>query len=736
MTRMHRLLDRQIRKASANGGTLDIDELLRLVSLTYTEDEEDSRRTDRSIQLMVDELDAANHSLTHAGEQLKLTLESVQHGIMMIDAGARISVCNAQARELLALPDSITIGSPFPDLVDWFNHFDVLGENDGAATITISEACDVEVHVRPTAQQGCVIVIENVTADRLRERALLQAEAEYRSLFDNSVHGIYRHRLDGTQIRVNPALAQFNGFANEAEQIASPKVRTGSWYVDPARAAEFKTLMERDGRVKDFVSQVRRHATGEAVWITENAWYVRDAEGKPSFIEGTIQDASERIASQETMSRLANVDALTGAKSRFRFMQRLREEVATTTNRFVLYCIDLDMFKDVNDVFGHAAGDAVLKSVTDRLFRIVNGGAIVARLGGDEFAILSSTHSDIEAPEALARTIVEAMRVAVPVEGRNHYVGASVGIALFPAHGHTAEELLRSADMALYAAKAAGRNGWRLFDSELRDTLEHRKRLEDELRGALDRDEIDLHYQPVMGAGNKLLGFESLMRWNHPVLGNVPPSEFIPIAEKSGLMGKLGSYAITRACEAISLLPKPLSVGVNVSANQFRMPGFFAHVQRELNRLDLDPHRLTLEITESVLVDSEKIAGNLLGDLRKLGVKIAIDDFGTGYSSLSYLQHFPINAVKIDRSFVAGMANQRANMAVIRAVIGIGRDLDIDVIAEGIETAEQAAMLGREGCTMLQGYLFGRPKPLTEAVADLAVQLLGDTGPEPLRKTA
>jgi predicted signal transduction protein with EAL and GGDEF domain len=328
------------------------------------------------------------------------------------------------------------------------------------------------------------------------------------------------------------------------------------------------------------------------------------------------------------------------------------------------------------------------------------------------------------------------MRVAVPVEGRNHYVGASVGIALFPAHGHTAEELLRSADMALYAAKAAGRNGWRLFDSELRDTLEHRKRLEDELRGALDRDEIDLHYQPVMGAGNKLLGFESLMRWNHPVLGNVPPSEFIPIAEKSGLMGKLGSYAITRACEAISLLPKPLSVGVNVSANQFRMPGFFAHVQRELNRLDLDPHRLTLEITESVLVDSEKIAGNLLGDLRKLGVKIAIDDFGTGYSSLSYLQHFPINAVKIDRSFVAGMANQRANMAVIRAVIGIGRDLDIDVIAEGIETAEQAAMLGREGCTMLQGYLFGRPKPLTEAVADLAVQLLGDTGPEPLRKTA
>jgi diguanylate cyclase (GGDEF)-like protein/PAS domain S-box-containing protein len=737
MSDLHRLLQRQLRKATRRDGSLDLDDLLRRVSLTYAEDEEDSRRTDRSIQLMVGEIEDASRNLTHTSEQLRLTLESVQHGIMMIDARARIHVCNTQARELLALPPEIAIGSEFQALVRWFDRFAVLGVEDGAATIAVSDELFVEIHVRPTAQQGCVVVVEDVTSDRMRERALRQAEAEYRSLFDNSVHGIYRHRLDGTQVRANRALAQFNGFADEAEQLTSSKVKTGSWYIDPHRAAEFKAQMERDGRVSDFVSQVRRHANGEPVWITENAWYVRDADGNPVFIEGTIQDASERIAAQEAMTRLANIDALTGAKSRFRFMERLAEEVARPGNRFVLYCIDLDMFKDVNDVFGHAAGDAVLQSVTQRLFRLVNNGEMVARLGGDEFAILSSDDSNLEQPESLARAIVEAMRVAVPVEGRNHYVGASVGIALYPAHGAGAEDLLRSADMALYEAKAAGRNGWHLFDSELRERLEHRKRLEDELRGALDRDEIDLHFQPIMKLDGQVAGFESLMRWRHPQLGNVPPAVFIPIAEKSGLMGELGSFAISRACEAISLLPKPIKVGVNVSANQFRMPGFLPFLQRELTRFDIDPGRLTLEITESVLVESEKIARTLLGNLRKLGVRIAIDDFGTGYSSLSYLQHFPINTVKIDRSFVAGMAAEKANMAVIRAVIGIGRELDIKVVAEGIETEAQAEVLRREGCQLLQGYLYGKPKPLADAVADLAIGLLGQAGATaPLRKTA
>ena len=724
MTAMHRILQRQLRKATSADGTVDLDALMALVSRTYTEDEEDSRRTDRSIQLMVDELDRANASLAFAGDQLELTLESVQHGIMMINPAGAIHVCNGKARELLGLPDRIAIGGSFTDLTGWLDRFTLIEEYDGAATIVVPPRLFVEVHVRPTSQRGCVIVIEDVTVDRERERDLRLAESQYRSLFENSVHGIYRDTLDGRSVRVNPALASLNGFPSEREQIEAVGRHTGNWYADPGRSAEFHRILRRDGRVKDFVSEVRRHATGEYLWVTENAWYVRDADGEPQFIEGTIQDATERIAAEEALSRLANVDELTGAESRVRFMQRMEEEVAKPGNGFVLYCIDLDMFKDVNDVFGHAAGDAVLKVVTERLQYPTGAGDAVARLGGDEFAILSSSHGSIGDPEGLARAIVEAMRSAVSVDGRNHYVGASVGIALFPAHGGGSEELLKNADTALYRAKAAGRNGWRLFDQELRDSLEQRKRLEDQLRGALERGEIDLHYQPIVHAEGTLSGFEALMRWTHPQFGAVPPSQFIPIAEEAGFMAALGSFAISRACEAIRALPAGLRVSVNVSANQFRSPGFLAHVAAELQRCRIDASRLVLEITETVLMEARKTARTLLTDLKGLGVLIAIDDFGTGYSSLSYLQHFPITSVKIDRSFIVGMTTEKANLAVIRAVVGIGRDLGIQIVAEGIETEAQAEIVRREGCDLLQGYLFGRPKSLPDAVSDLAVGLL------------
>jgi diguanylate cyclase (GGDEF)-like protein/PAS domain S-box-containing protein len=732
MTATHRILQRQLRRSTRPDGSVDLEALLALVSRTYAEDEDDNRRTDRSIQLMVDELDAANASLSHATGQLQLTLESIQHGIMMINARGRIDVCNAKARELLGLPEEIAVGAAFADLAVWLTRFELVQEAAAAATISVGGDRFIDIHVRPTAQQGSVVVIEDVSADRRRERALRQTESEYRSLFENSVHGIYRDTLDGRSVRVNPALAALNGYAGEQEQIDDVGHHSGDWYVEPGRYAEFQRLLERDGRVKDFVSEVRRHKTGQRVWITENAWYVRDADGHPLFVEGTIQDASERIAAHEAMTRLANVDGLTGAKSRFRFMQRLDEEVAKTGRSFVLYCIDLDMFKDVNDVFGHAAGDAVLKAVSERLSALVGPRDAVARLGGDEFAILSSGPANVDEPERLARLIVEAMRVAVSVDGRDHYVGASVGIATFPAHGGSSEELLKNADTALYEVKSSGRNDWRLFDRELRASLENRKRLEDGLRTALDRGEIDLHFQPIVRAAGGLVAFEGLMRWTHPQFGRVPPSEFIPIAEQSGLMSDLGAFAITRACEAARAIPAPLKVGVNVSVNQFRMPGFLAHVESELKRCSVEPQRLTLEITESVLVESQKVARGLLADLRRIGVRIAIDDFGTGYSSLSYLQHFPINVVKIDRSFVAGMSSQKANISVIRAIIGIGKDLGIQIVAEGIETEDQAAALRAEGCDLLQGYLFGRPKPLPEATADLALELLRPyRAPEP-----
>jgi predicted signal transduction protein with EAL and GGDEF domain len=379
-----------------------------------------------------------------------------------------------------------------------------------------------------------------------------------------------------------------------------------------------------------------------------------------------------------------------------------------------------------------------LRTVSERLEVLAGPQSIVARLGGDEFAILSAASEDIEDPERMARAVVAAMRIAVEIAGSSHYLGASVGIAEYPRHGDSAEALLKHADTALYEAKAAGRNGWRLFDHQLRTAIEHRKDIENNLRNAIANNELALHYQAIVEADTlKVAGFEGLMRWHSAVLGEVSPTEFIPVAEQSGLMTELGAWAISRACEEATAFGSQMEFSVNVSANQFRSPGFLAHVEGELNRCNIAPQRMILEITESVLVSNRTAARNLLFSLNRLGVQIAIDDFGTGYSSLGYLQHLPIAIVKIDRSFVAGMLEQRANRAVIRAVLGIGRDLGIKIVAEGVETEGQAKALRDEGCRFMQGFLYSRPKPLTEAISDLATGLLGrPPGATAGRKTA
>ena len=735
----HRTLKRQLRKCQGPDGTIDVERLIGLVSLTYQEDEDDRRRTDRSIQLMAGEIEYSNNGLAVATGKLRSTLESMQHGIMMVSAGGIVEVANHMACELLGLPERFA-APPYPlsELIAELGEANVALDEHNTAVLEHVSGRIVEIHQAAAGQGGIVLLIEDITADRQKESALRRAESEYRSLFENSVYGIYRDTLEGQPLRANPALAEINGYASEREHIEAVDRHGGNWYVEPGRAEEFRRILDQDGRVKDLVSEVYRHATSERLWITENAWLVRDENGVPVCIEGTIQDATERISAENALNQLANIDGLTGAKSRNSFMSRLARDVLKPDSPFVLYCVDLDMFKDVNDVFGHAAGDAVLRTVSERLVALAGPQAIVARLGGDEFAILSSFCDYTADPEWLARAIVEAMRVAVEIGGRNHYLGASVGIAEFPRHGDSAEALLKHADTALYEAKAAGRNGWRLFDHQLRMSIEHRKEIENNLRGAIAKQELSLHYQAIVEAETlNVSGFEGLMRWNNPALGETSPAEFIPVAEQSGLMIELGAWAISRACEESRAFGSQMEFSVNVSANQFRSPGFLAHIEGELGRFNIAPQRMILEITESVLVSNRTAARNMLFSLNKLGVQIAIDDFGTGYSSLGYLQHLPIAIVKIDQSFVAGMLEQRANRAVIRAVLGIGRDLGIKIVAEGVETIGQAKALRDEGCQFMQGFLFSRPKPLTEAISDLATGLLGgQPGVHPLRKKA
>ena len=551
------------------------------------------------------------------------------------------------------------------------------------------------------------------------------AEVEYRSLFENAVCGIYRDELDGTPVRCNPALAALNGYASEAEYISAVRGAHGAWYVDPDRSAQFRQMMQGEGRVRDFVSEVYRHKSREKFWITENAWHVRDMDGNPIFIEGTIQDATERITTMAIVERQANVDSLTGVASRFKFMNALHEHTFDGAKGCALFSIDLDRFKEVNDTQGHAAGDYVLCRSAERLREIADGHGLVARLGGDEFALLLPGVIEGALLEDLAGKIISAMREPVQVNGQNLIVGASAGIASFPLHAENGEELLANADMALYCAKLAGRSGFCLFDADLRTANQRNKELEKELRDAIVGGELELHYQPIVdGSTGAVQCVEALMRWNHKSRGLIMPSQFIPLAEEAGLMTDLGNWAITRACEQAMVLPEHMEVAVNVSPNQFRSAGIISHLRSVLAETGLNPARLILEITESVILTSEMVAERVLSELQFLGVQLALDDFGTGYSSLSYLQRYAFSKVKIDRTFVAGMLEKKANLAIVRAVLGIGRDLGIGIVAEGVEKIEQAEALRDEGCVLMQGYLFGRPKPLNDIVCDLAVQEL------------
>jgi diguanylate cyclase (GGDEF)-like protein/PAS domain S-box-containing protein len=669
---------------------------------------------------------------TAALHNLESTLEALHHGVMMISASGEVHVCNARAFALLNLPaKNLSLPFNIADVMPQLANLEILQNDDGSvAELQILQHKFIKIHAKATGSSDIVLTIEDISHEHNGLCAQKRAEMEYRSLFENAVCGIYRDELDGTPVRCNTALATLNGYETEIEYISAVRGAHGSWYVEPDRSLEFKRLMATEGRVKDLVSEVYRHRTRERIWITENAWYVRDTEGNPLFIEGTIQDATERITTLTVTERQANIDTLTGVASRFRFLRCLDDMTKVGSPGCTLYSIDFDRFKEINDMLGHATGDVVLKLLAKRLQSIVKEPDLLARLGGDEFAILQSSLVPQSSVEALAKKIVDALREPLRINGHDLSLGASVGISMYPNQASDAEELLGNADFAMYQAKAAGRNGFRIFDFELRSDIQHRKELEQELRLAIAGEQLELYYQPIVEGGTGIVeGYEALMRWNHPRRGLLPPSQFISIAEDAGLMTELGNWAITRACQQAAVLPPHIKVAVNVSPSQFRSTSILVKLRRVLEETRLDPKRLILEITETVILSNELIAEKLLGKILALGVGIALDDFGTGFSSLSYLQRFAFNKVKIDRSFVAGMLELPANLAVIRAVVSIGRDLGIGVVAEGVETQEQVDALLREGCITMQGYLYGKPKPYSEIVSDLAVRQLTPTQP-------
>ena len=445
-----------------------------------------------------------------------------------------------------------------------------------------------------------------------------------------------------------------------------------------------------------------------------------------AFVLRYMRRTAAAIAAGETRLRfLAMHDPLCGLPNRIYFGERLEAtigEVRAGGGNAAVFCIDLDHFKDVNDTLGHNIGDELIRNVTLRLSNTLRGGDLVARLGGDEFAVISQIVEEPERVLALANRIIKAICAPYSVNGHNIVIGASIGIAVIERNCAGAADIMRYADMALYRAKNEGRNRACIYDAEMDAALSSRKILESDLREAIATGALRVAYQPIVDkTGEKMTGVEALSRWTHPTRGEIPPSEFIALAEHSGCIIELGAFMLRQACLDGNAWPQ-LTLAVNVSPLQFRRADFVDQVERILEETGFDPTRLELELTESVLLGNVDSAEAAMLRLKKLGIRIALDDFGTGYSSLLYLRRYPFDKLKIDRSFVHSIEKAADAAAIVHAVVGLGRGLGMKVTAEGVETADQHLFLRAAGVHFMQGYRFGKPMSALDITARLGAQ--------------
>jgi diguanylate cyclase (GGDEF)-like protein/PAS domain S-box-containing protein len=488
--------------------------------------------------------------------------------------------------------------------------------------------------------------------------------------------------------------------------------------VFPQTSAEFSASLDEKVMQSGELVEVGAHAVETprhgTRMLTTKKLLVRGDDGAARYLLSLSEDVTDRTRAEQQVAHMARHDTLTDLPNRAAFNEQLAaafKQAPSAGGAFAVLCIDLDRFKEVNDVFGHSLGDALLCEVGRRMHDAADG-AFLARLGGDEFTVILTEGAQPAAAEAAAECLLATVADEIEIGTQHLRIGMSIGVAVFPADGRDPATLLANADAALYRAKAEGRGSIRFFAAEMDERLRERRALQHELRSAIDHGELALYYQPQAAIGGAILGFEALVRWHHPTRGMIPPGTFIPLAEESGLIVALGEWILREACREAASWPRPLQIAVNLSPIQFRHGNLPALVHEVLLQSGLASHRLELEVTEGVLIGDFSRAQSILRRLKALGVRIAMDDFGTGYSSLSYLQAFPFDKIKIDRTFIANLVSNEHSAAIVRAVIGLGRGLSLPVVAEGVETGEQLAFLKRESCDEVQGYLVGRPAPI------------------------
>jgi diguanylate cyclase (GGDEF)-like protein/PAS domain S-box-containing protein len=684
----------------------------------------------------------AEEALRRTNAQIQAVIDNFPGGITVVDGDLHMLSCNEGFRELLDLPDRL-FADGMPNLVDIFRFNAARGEyGPGDPEEIVARITDrarqpephvfertrpngvtLEVRGMPVPGGGFVTTYTDVSERRRVQDLIIEKSrlAERRSeelqitlahmnqglsVFDPEGRlAVWNSRyielfgIDEDDIQVGITFGALLGRQKaDGNFTGSPHVYEAAIRAAMARGEDHRaTNTMRNGRVVATVHS----PTPDGGWVS------------------THDDVTDAVRAAERIAFAAHHDILTSLTNRAGLKARLRaalDEAMAHGSHFSVLMIDLDRFKAVNDTFGHATGDRLLQAVAERMRENVRDCDVIARLGGDEFAVYyASAPEQRDASVVVATRLLAAIGAPYEIDGRQVYIGASIGVAIAPEHGTTVDELMRNADSALYEVKATGRNGFRIFDDRLALAASDRRALESDLRAALSLDQFEIHYQPVVSVEDgAVVSMEALLRWRHPTRGYVSPDVFVPIAEQTGLIGPIGRWVIATACADAAGWPVHIGVAINVSPTQLGRHDLVDVITRELLRCRLSPERVELEVTETVLLGNDDTVLGELHKLRSLDVKIALDDFGTGYSSLSYLRLFPFDRIKIDRSFVRDIEDNPDCAAIVCAVAGLARSLGVQTTAEGVETAEQAALLAAAGCSAVQGYFYGRPRPLAE----------------------
>ena len=680
-------------------------------------------------------------------KRLAITLHAIGDGLIATDARGCVSLMNPAAERFTGWASHEALGQPIGNVfkiesaltgepaeipvarvlqegvvVGLANHT-VLVSRQGARHDIADTAAPI-VDSEGTIL-GVVLVFQDVTGQYKMRKALADSEAHFRTLANSGQALIWTENIHQQSDYFNDTWLRFTGRTLEQE--------LGSGWTESIHPDDLdRCLLPYQAAVlthAPFQAEYRhRHASGEYRWLLNQGSPRFDSEGTFLGYVGHCLDITEAKRSEAEIARLAYHDSLTGLPNRALFQDRLDQSLAAArrAQRFgALMFVDLDQFKRLNDVYGHALGDAVLVEVAQRLSYHLRHEDTVARLGGDEFVVLLPDLAlDTAGAATLALAVAEKIRLAlespIHIQNQIYTTAASIGITLFPKGDESVDDLMREADIAMYRAKESGRNAISYFERDMQDAVTQRYALEQDLREAVRQQSFELHFQSQVDAAGKLMGAEALVRWRHPTRGLISPASFIPLAEESRLIVPLGEWVLRQACEVIAQLDAAghnLHIAVNVSPRQFQQPNFVLRVKEILSLTGADPKHLTLEITEGLLVDHVTETMGRMAELAALGIRFSIDDFGTGYSSLAYLKRLPLFELKIDKSFVQDIPTDPNDVALVETILAMSRHLHLQVVAEGVETAEQFEFLKAQGCDRFQGYYFHRPQPQGEWLA-------------------